>query len=148
MAKHVQAAADLPLTPEQLRQRLLAPQDLERIALAAGALAATATVQGTTSIVRRTFSVPNAARAFLGSDMLEVVETRNWHDSDADVTVSVEGVALSAIGRVTLTDHDGASRATLECVVEAKMGFVGMFAEQMVAERLHAVFEAETAALA
>ncbi len=147
MAKHLQATVEVHNSLAYIREQLLNPAVLERIAVDTGALRASARVEGTQSVVERFFPVPSAARSFLAFDELQVTETRTWHEAHAEVTATIIGVAVSAMGRITWSEGDGNTTFSLDALVEANMGFVGMFAESMVVDRLQEVFAAELGAL-
>lgn len=147
MAKTIDLTFSFPMNAGAVRGKLQQLSDLERIASASGAAVVSVEVDGNITTVVRQIEAPANARAFLKSDVLEVVERRTWLQTGADVEVSITGQPMAMKGRIEFTDHGANCQMRVSGTVEAHMGIASPLAEGVLRQRLIEAIHAESEAL-
>lgn len=147
MAKTIDLVISTPMHPGAVRLRLLDAETLRHIALAAGAIAATATVDGDVTTIVRTIEVPESARAMMKASAIDVTEVRTWQLSGADVEIRVDGLPLQMKGRLDLQGTGIHCLVHATGTIEARMSFVGPLVESWLRERMIESIRAEIEAL-
>jgi hypothetical protein len=147
MAKTIDLVISTPMHPGAVRLGLLDAETLRQIALAAGATAATVTVDGDVTTIVRTIEVPESARTMLKASTIDVTEVRTWGLSGADVDIQVVGMPLTMKGRLDLQGTGIHCLVHATGSIEAKMSFMGPLVESMLRERMIESIRAEIEAL-
>lgn len=119
----------------------------ETVALAAGALEASASVVGDEMCITRSSEVPDIARALVRDGRLIVTETRTWSGTAATVDLSFAALPVQASGSLELHEHDGNCTLQLSLAISARMPFMSEMVESLVKDRLLQAMNAEFAAL-
>lgn len=147
MAKTIDLTVSSIMQSGAVRARLMDPEIMRSIALAAGAVAATASVDGDTSTIVRTMEVPEAARVMVKANSLDVTEHRVWTLAGADVEITVEGLPVTMIGRLDLKETGDHCVVHATGTVTAHMGFASPLVEGLLRERMIEAIRAEIEAL-
>lgn len=130
-----------------VRLNLLNPEVLRSIALAAGAIAASATVEGDVTTIVRTIAVPESAQAIVKSSTIDVIERRVWQISGADLDITLQGLPVTMRGRLDLKETGEHCVVHVSGVIEAHMSFMGPIVESLLRERMLVAIRAEIQAL-
>jgi len=147
MAKTIDVTISAPMHAGAVRSKLADPDTLRRIALAAGAVEATATADGEVTTIVRTIEVPASAQAMVKGSTIEITERRTWQLSGADVEISVAGLPATMRGRLDLKETGEHSIVHATGTIEAHMSFVGPLVEALLRDRMTEAIRAEIEAL-
>lgn len=147
MAKTIDLTVPADMQSGAVRARLFDPEILRSIALAAGAVAATATVEGDVTTIVRTMEVPEAARAMMKASNIDVIERRVWQLAGANVEITVEGLAVTMVGSLELKETGDHCLVHVTGTVTARMGFASPLVESLLRERMIEAIRAEIEAL-
>lgn len=147
MAKTIDLTVPAIMQSGAVRDRLNDAEVLRSLALAAGAVASTATVDGDVTTIVRTMEVPDAARAMVKSSSIDVTERRTWDLTGADVHITVEDLAVSMDGRLELKETGDHCVVHATGTIVAHMGFASPLVEGLLRERMIEAIRAEIGAL-
>lgn len=147
MAKTIELTVPVNMQAGAVRARLLDADILRSIALAAGAIAATATVDGAVTTIVRTMEVPQAAHVMVKGASIDVTERRVWELSGAAVEITVEGLPVTMVGTLDLKETGDHCVVQATGTVTARMGFASPLVETLLRERMIEAIRAELEAL-
>ena len=147
MAKTIDVTVPAPMQSGAVRDRLMDAEILRHIALAAGAIAASVTIEDNVTTVVRTIEVPDSVRGMLKASSIDVIERRTWQLAGADVELTVEGMPVTMKGRLELQETGAHCLVHATGTIEARMSFVGPVVESMLRERMIESIRAEIEAL-
>lgn len=147
MAKTIDVTVPVDMQAGAVRARLLDAEILRGIAMAAGAMAATVTVDGAVTNIVRTMEVPEAARAMVKAASIDVTERRTWGLSGADVEITVQDLPVTMVGMLELKETGDHCVVHATGTVTARMGFAGPLVEGLLRERMIEAIRAELEAL-
>ena len=119
----------------------------ETVARTAGALDASASVEGDEMRITRASEVPDIARALVRDGQLIVTETRIWNGNVASIALTFTGLPVQASGSLELQEQDGRCTLQLDLAISAQMPFMSGMIESLARERLIEAMVAEFAAL-
>lgn len=148
MAKTIELSFSFPVNAGAIRSKLQQLDELERIASASGAPVVSVSVDGNVTTVVRNIEAPANARAFLKTDVLEVVEKRIWGQTGAEIEITVTDQPLRMTGHIEFTEHGANCVMRVNGTVEAHMGIASPLAEGVLRERLIQAIHSESEALA
>jgi hypothetical protein len=147
MAKAIDLKVSARIHAGAVRLNLLNPEVLRSIALAAGAIAASATVEGDVTTIVRTIAVPESVQAIVKSPTIDVIERRVWQISGADLEITLQGLPVTMRGHLDLKETGEHCVVHVSGSIEARMSFMGPLVESLLRDRMMEAIRAEIEAL-
>lgn len=148
MAKTVELKFTIQAQAGAVRGRFQDVDEMTRIAHASSPLRASATIDEDGSMrITRLYEAPVAARGFLNTDTIELVERRIWEANGAQIEASVTGFPITITGTIDFRESGAFCQLFVNASVQARIGVASPLAEGIVRDRFIEAFTDEVQAV-